>query len=139
MRSFAERIRHAVTFELVALAIFTPGAALLFHQPVIEMGLIGVLSSLVATVWNFVYNLAFDRALLRHFGSVQKTLIIRIVHALVFELGLIILLVPMIAVVLGIGLMEALVMDLAIVVFYLIYAFVFNLGYDRLFPVAASS
>ena len=134
MRSLADRVRHAVTFELVALALLTPGAALLFRHPVIEMGLIGGLSATIATGWNFAYNLGFDRALLGLRGTVHKTLTIRIVHTLVFELGLILLLVPMIAAILGIGLWDALVMDLAIVVFYLVYAFLFNLGYDRLFP-----
>ena len=30
MRTFSDRVRHAVMFELIGLAIFTPGAALLF-------------------------------------------------------------------------------------------------------------
>ncbi|WP_338053347.1 chlorhexidine efflux transporter [Pseudorhodobacter turbinis] len=33
------------------------------------------------------------------------------------------------------GLWQALVMDLAFVVFYLIYAFVYNWGYDQAFPL----
>ena len=41
----------------------------------------------------------------------------------------------MIAVYLDIGLWQALVMDLAFVVFYLVYAFGFNWGYDQLFPL----
>lgn len=134
MRSLADRVRHAVTFELVALALLTPSAALLFRQPVFEMGLVGGLSATIATGWNFAYNLGFDRALLRLRGTVQKTLTIRVVHTLLFELGLILLLVPLVAAILGIGLWDALVLDLTIVVFYLVYAFLFNLGYDRLFP-----
>ncbi len=45
------------------------------------------------------------------------------------------LLIPFIARYLGISLIAALVMDIAIVVFYLVYAFVFNIAYDRLFPL----
>lgn len=48
---------------------------------------------------------------------------------------MIVLLIPFIAWYLGISLMTALVMDIAIVVFYLVYAFVFNIAYDRLFPL----
>ncbi len=47
----------------------------------------------------------------------------------------IVLLIPFIAWYLGISLVAALVMDIAIVVFYLVYAFVFNIAYDKLFPL----
>ena len=35
------------------------------------------------------------------------------------------------------AIVETLVLDLAIVAFYLVYNFVFNVAYDRLFPVLA--
>ena len=38
MRSFSDRIRHAVLFELIGIAIFTPAAAWLFNEPVAHMG-----------------------------------------------------------------------------------------------------
>lgn len=36
---------------------------------------------------------------------------------------------------LEISLLEALVLDLGFVVFYLVYAFVYNLLYDKVFPI----
>ena len=35
----------------------------------------------------------------------------------------------------GFGLLEALIVDVALTIFYTVYAFVFHLGYDRLRPV----
>jgi uncharacterized membrane protein len=135
MRSFKDRIRHAVMFELIGLAIFTPAAALLFDQPIEHMGIVGIISATAATVWNFVYNVGFDKAMMRIRGSVQKTMSIRIAHTALFEAGLIVVLIPFIAWYLGISLMTALAMDIAIVAFYLVYAFFFNIAYDRVFPV----
>ena len=135
MRSFSDRIRHAVLFELIGIAIFTPAAAWLFNQPVTHMGVIGVVSATVATVWNFLFNLGFDHALIRFTGRVIKTMPIRVAHAMLFEAGLIVLLIPFVAWYLGISLWAALMMDLSIVAFYLVYAFVFNIAYDRVFPV----
>ena len=103
------------------------------------MGVIGIVSATIATLWNFVFNLGFDRAMLRLRGSVQKTLAIRVVHTLLFEAGLVVMLIPMIAWYLGIGLWAALLMDVAIVIFYLVYGFLFNLAYDRVFPIAAGA
>lgn len=139
MRSFRDRVRHALLFEAVALAIFIPGSAMLFDQPADHMGVIGVVSATVATFWNFVFNMGFDRAMLRLRGTVHKTLADRVTHTLLFEAGLVAMLIPFIAWYLGIGLWAALLMDLAIVTFYLVYGFLFNLAYDRIFPIAASA
>lgn len=138
MRTFGDRVRHALLFEAVALAIFIPGSAAVFGQPVEQMGFIGVASATIATLWNFVFNVGFDRAMRALRGSVHKTLALRVAHTLLFEAGLVVMLIPMIAWYLEIGLWEALLMDIAIVIFYLVYGFLFNLAYDRLFPIGAT-
>ena len=139
MRTFRDRVRHALMFEAVALAIFIPGSAVVFDQPVNHMGVIGFASATIATLWNFVFNMGFDRAMLYLRGSVQKTMAIRVAHTFLFEAGLVVMLIPMIAWYLGIGLWAALLMDLAIVTFYLVYGFLFNIVYDWVFPVAAAA
>ncbi|MCS3450780.1 MULTISPECIES: PACE efflux transporter [Bradyrhizobium] len=135
MRSFSDRVRHAVLFELIGIAIFTPAAAWLFNQPVAHMGVIGIVSATVATVWNLLFNLGFDHALVRVTGRIAKTMPIRVAHAMLFEAGLIVLLIPFVAWYLGVSLWAALMMDISIVAFYLVYAFAFNIAYDRVFPV----
>jgi len=136
MRTFRDRVRHALLFEAMALAIFIPGSAAVFGQPVDHMGVIGIASATIATLWNFVFNMVFDRAMLRLRGSLHKTMALRIAHTFLFEAGLVVMLIPMIAWYLGIGLWAALLMDVAIVIFYLVYGFLFNIVYDRMFPVA---
>jgi uncharacterized membrane protein len=137
MRTFRDRVRHALLFEAVALAIFIPGSAVLFDQPLDHMGVIGIASATLATLWNFIFNIGFDRALLRLRGSIEKSVADRVVHTLLFEAGLVVVLIPLIAWYLGIGLWTALLMDIAIVTFYLIYGFLFNMAYDRIFPIVA--
>ena len=135
IRSFPDRVRHALSFEIVGLAIFTPLAMLAFDQPAMDMGVIGLISATVATLWNFVFNMGFDRAMIRRTGSAAKSVPVRILHTLMFEGGLVVLLIPMIAWYLGITLWQALVMDIAIVAFYLVYTFFFNIAYDRIYPL----
>ncbi|MBB6485343.1 PACE efflux transporter [Rhizobium lusitanum] len=139
MRSFGDRARHAVLFELIGLATFTPLAAIVFNQPIADMGVIGVVGATLATLWNFIYNLGFDRALMRLRGKVQKTIGIRIIHTVLFEAGLVVILIPFIAWYLQITLFAAFLMDIAVVTFYLVYAFVFNIAYDWAFPIKTAS
>jgi len=135
MRNTADRIRHALSFEVLALLIVTPLASWIFGFAMLDIGVLAVAASTLATLWNYVYNLIFDRAMLRLVGRVQKTLRDRVVHAVLFELGLLIVLIPIIAWYLNIGLWQAFVMDASFSLFYLVYAFAFNWAYDAIFPI----
>lgn len=135
MRKTRDRIRHAILFELIALAMVAPLGGWLFGVPMGHFGLIALVSTTIAMLWNYVYNLGFDHALLRLSGSPRKTPILRVLHAVLFEAGLLVLLVPFIALVLGVSLWQAFVMDIVLAGFYLAYAFVFNWAYDAIFPL----
>ncbi|MEX3316859.1 PACE efflux transporter [Sulfitobacter sp. PS-8MA] len=135
MRKTADRIRHAISFEVLALLIVTPAAALIFNKPLHDIGVVTVVSASIATAWNYLYNLGFDHAMRRLRGTVRKTVPIRVLHAITFEVGLLFVLMPFIAWYLGASLMEAFLIDVSFAAFYLIYAFVFNWLYDVIFPV----
>ena len=135
MRSTADRIRHTILFEIVGLALLIPLGAWLFGLSLHSLGVIGVGSAVVAAAWNYIYNLGFDRLMLRFTGHTAKSLPLRAAHAVLFEAGLLVILLPPIAWYLGIGLGAAFMLDIAIAGFYVAYAFCFNLAYDRVFPV----
>ena len=139
MRDTKDRIRHALSFEIIALVIVTPLGAWAFGLPVGDIGIVAVVGATIATGWNYLYNLMFDHALLRIAGHVRKSIAVRILHAFLFEGGLLLILLPFIAWYLGVSLIEAFVMDLAFAAFYLVYAFVFNWAYDVIFPIPHSA
>lgn len=137
MRTTRDRIRHAISFEIIGLLIAIPLGSIGFGMHASEIGVLTIAAASLATVWNYVYNLGFDRAMLRLRGTVHKTVTTRIVHAVLFECGLLLATLPLIALYLGIGLWQALVMDLSFAAFYLIYAFVFNWAYDQIYAIPA--
>ncbi|SOZ60764.1 conserved hypothetical protein; Transmembrane protein [Cupriavidus taiwanensis] len=135
MRTTRDRIRHAVGFEVVGLLIFAPLASWAFGYELHQMGLIGAVASLIATGWNYLYNLLFDKAMLRITGQVRKSVMVRVLHAILFELGLLVVFLPALAWYLKISLIDALIMDIAVAAFYMVYALVYNWLYDIVFPV----
>ncbi|MBY4895467.1 PACE efflux transporter [Cupriavidus sp. AU9028] len=135
MRGTLDRIRHTVGFEVFGLAIFAPLGSWVFGYELHQMGIIGAVASLIAAIWNYIYNLMFDRAMVRFTGQVRKSPRIRVLHALLFELGLLIVFLPSVAWYLKISLLDALIMDLAVAAFYVVYAFVYNWLYDIVFPI----
>ena len=135
MRSAFDRLRHAISFEIIALILVIPAGAILFNVPLHDFGVVGIVSATLATLWNLGYNVLFDLALQRLTGTTLKSRIVRVLHALVFEAGLLMVLLPFIAWYLGISLWDAFVLDIALAAFYLVYSYVFNLIYDTLLPL----
>ena len=135
MRTTADRIRHALSFEIIGVLLATPLGVLVFGLHGGDSAVIVIGSATLAMAWNYLYNLLFDKALNRLAGTTLKTGPLRIVHAVMFEIGLLLMLMPLIALYLGITLWQAFVMDLAFALFYMGYALVFNWAYDRLFPL----
>lgn len=135
MRTARDRIRHALSFEIVGLLVVTPLGAWSFDEPMRDIGVVALVSATIATGWNYAFNLIFDHALMRLRGGVRKSVPIRVLHALTFEGGLLLILMPFIALYLGVSLIEALLMDVSFAAFYLVYAFAFNWLYDIVFPL----
>ncbi len=129
-RSLAERAMHASLFEVLAIGISAPLAAWITGESVLSMGALTAIIATMAMLWNMAYNWLFDK-LQRRYGF-DRTVWVRVLHACGFELGLIIAVIPLVAWWLDTTLWHALVLDIGLVLFYLPYAFFFNLGYDKL-------
>lgn len=129
-RSMAERIMHSVLFEVLALAICTPFLAWLLDRPVGHMGAMTLVFSLIAMLWNMFFNILFDMA--QRTMGFYRGFWVRVSHALLFEAGLTLLLVPLAAWWLSISLLAALLLDIGLSLFFLPYALGFNWIYDSL-------
>lgn len=135
MRRLPDRIRHVVSFEVIGLALVTPLGALLFDQPMVDIGVLSAIIAVLATLWNLGYNYLFDIVMRSVAGTTAKGAALRVFHAVLFEVGLLCVLLPFIAAYLGISLWQALMMDISFAIFYMAYAFLFNWVYDRIFPL----
>lgn len=127
-KSMAERIGHALLYEGIAIVICSPVIARVMHKPLSDTGALGVMMSLSALTWNIILNILFDFAQCR-FGF-KRNMRMRAAHAILFEGGLVFLLVPLAAWWLSISLWQALVLDFVLLLFFLPYTFIYNLTYD---------
>ena len=132
--SFIARIIHIIGFEVCGILIFTPFAMLVLNESIFNIGVMAVVISLMAMVWNFIYNYIFDlvESSLDGHRSTRK-ISMRLLHALLFEVGLLIVTVPLVAYWLEMNLVAALLVDIGFVVFYLVYAFFYNYIFDKIY------
>lgn len=137
-RSTADRLRMAIGFEVIGLLLLIPIGSLLLNKSATELGWLAVLMSLLATWWNYQFNQLFDRFYLAPRGRTCKTQPERIWHAVGFEGGLLIAILPLTAWYLQMSLFDALLLDLGFMLFYLVYGYFYHWLYDLVFPPAAA-
>lgn len=138
MQGPKRKLVYVTLYELIAVVCSTGALAALSGRNVGASGLLAVAASCIAVVWNLIFNTLFEawEARQRVRGrSVAR----RMAHAIGFEGGLVAALVPLIAWWYDISLLAALGLDLALVVFFLVYTFVFNWLFDRVFGLPASA
>lgn len=138
MQGVKRKVVYVSLYEGIAIVAATVGLSSISGQGVHTAGLVAVAASAIAIMWNLVFNTLFEAWEARQ-AVKGRSLKRRIAHAIGFEGGLIIFLVPLIAWWFNTTLLEALVMDLGLVVFFLVYTFVFNWGFDRVFGLPASA
>lgn len=128
--STLERLFHMVLFETLAVSLSII-VLILFtdHQPSTLSGTMIVVMS-IAMVWNFLFNAIFDR--LYPGKREQRSILMRINFVLVFEAGLLLITIPVMAYILNVSLIEAFWLDIGVTIFITFYAFTFNFCYDHL-------
>lgn len=97
-----------------------------------------ILVSTVATAWNYVWNTIFE-ALERRFGATGRGARSRALHAIGYEGGVLLVTIPLVALMLGVGFLEALAIEAGLLVFFLVFTLLYTWVFDRIFGLPASA
>lgn len=128
--SALERVFHAILFEVLAISLCILG--LIFfteHSPNILSGTMIAVAT-VAMLWNGFFNALIDRFFTA--PREHRSFIFRTCHVVLFEAGLLLITVPLMAAMLSVSLFEAFMMDASVTIFITFYAFIFNFAYDKI-------
>lgn len=137
MQGIKRKLVYVMLYEAIATAVITLTLLLMQHQ-LVDAGIASIMTSAVAVSWNLIWNTLFEAWELRQRDR-TRTVKRRVIHALGFELGLLITLVPLMAWWLNISLLQALLLDLGLLVFFVLYTFVFSLAFDKVFGLPLSA
>jgi len=138
MQGIQRKIVYITLYEAIAIVCASIGLAAMSGQGLGHSGALAAATSAVAVLWNLLFNAMFEAWEARQ-AKGGRSVARRIAHAIGFEGGLVVLLVPLIAWWLSVSLWHALVMDVGLMLFFLVYTFVFNWAFDRVFGLPASA
>ena len=131
------RVIYVALYETIAIL----AASLMFMaigQSAGHSGGMAVAASAIAILWNVTFNTLFEKWEARQ-AVRGRSIARRIAHAIGFEGGLALVLIPLMARWFNVGLWEAAVMEAGLLVFFLCYTYVFNWCFDRAFGLPASA
>jgi uncharacterized membrane protein len=138
MSSVARRVLQAVLYEAIAIAVVGPALSFAFDEPPASTLGLAVVLSTIALTWNYAFNWIFERWESRQ--SVRgRSFARRLAHGAGFEGGLLVILIPVMSLWLDISPAAALLANLGLLVFFLVYAIAFTWAFDRVFGLPQSA
>ncbi len=132
------RVVYVGLYEFIAIILSAILLELMSSAGAADSLGLAVAASVAAIIWNLIFNSLFERWEASR-NQQGRSLGVRVVHAIGFEGGLLVMLVPLVAWWYGVSLWQAMLMDLALLVFFLIYTFVFTWAFDRIFGLPGSA
>ena len=96
MQGLKRKVVYVSLFELFAVALTSGFLMLLAGHDATHSGVAAIASSTVAVVWNFIYNSLFEAWEARQ-ATRGRSVARRVAHAVGFEGGLVVILVPLFA------------------------------------------
>lgn len=127
--SALERVFHAVLFEVLAISLCILGLVIFTEHSANMLSGTMIVVATVAMLWNGFFNMLVDRFFTAPRES--RGFFFRICHVILFEGGLLLITVPLMAWMLSVTLFEAFMLDISVTIFITFYAFVFNFAYDK--------
>lgn len=122
------RIVHALSYEIILLVIIALALSFIFEMPLEVTGVLGIFMAVTSVIWNMVFNHYFEKFEAKH--QLQRTVRVRILHAIGFEGGLMLATIPMVAYAMNMSLWQAIVLDFSLTLCILVYTFIFQWCYD---------
>jgi uncharacterized membrane protein len=138
VQGIKRKLVYVTVFEALAIAFCTIGFAMQSGKSLAYAGALSVVTSAIAVTWNLVFTSLFEAWEARQ-ATGGRSVRRRVTHAVLFEAGLLLIIVPLSAAWLEMSLFAALLLNIGLAGFFLIYTFVFNWSFDRLFGLPASA
>ena len=124
------RIIHALSYEIILLIIIALALSFIFQMPMEVTGTLGIAMAVTSVIWNMVFNHFFEKfEAKRH---LKRTVGVRILHAIGFEGGLMLVTIPMVAYAMNMSIGQAILLDLSMTSCILVYTFIFQWCYDHI-------
>jgi uncharacterized membrane protein len=138
MSPIRRKIVYALSFEALGTLLASIALMLMSDADAGSSLALSILTATIALSWSFVFNTFFEAWEARQ-PVKGRSLHRRAAHALMFEGGLVLICIPVMAWWLQVGYLQALAYEAGLIALFIVYTYVFTWGFDRVFGLPASA
>jgi uncharacterized membrane protein len=132
------KIIYAVSFETLGTLLASAALMLMSEASAGSSLALSVLTATIALCWSYVFNTFFEGWEMRQ-PVKGRSLRRRTAHALMFEGGLVLICIPVMAWWLQVGYLESLVYEAGLIALFIVYTYAFTWGFDLILGLPASA
>jgi uncharacterized membrane protein len=138
LQGIQRKITYVATYEAIAFLCGTLGFFSFSDSSLEHAGFLAFFASIFAVSWNFAYNAIFERWEAKNLTR-GRNFSRRVIHAVGFEIGFLVVLLPVAAWWLDISYLHSFILNLSLNIFFLVYTFAFTWAFDRIFGLPLSA
>lgn len=137
IRTSRERLLQAAGYEIGSFLVAAPVCVWLTGTSTETSALLVLVLTLATMLWAPLFNTVFDRLDWRLRGRVasERSKKMRLFHAFALEASDMVISVPILMMLGGLNLTQALIADIGLLVVYMVYTYVYHLLFDWARPV----
>ena len=132
MQGTKRRVTYVFFYEIFSFFICAMVLAVLSNTSISHTGPLSILIAVIAVTINYFYNHVFEMWEKKQISK-KRTVMRRVVHAIGFQIVLVMILIPLIAWWMQISLIKAFLLDFSLMVLIPCYTFVYNYLFDHIF------
>lgn len=132
MQGTKRRVTYVFFYEVFSFFICAMVLAVLSDTSISHTGPLSILIAVIAVTINYFYNYVFEMWEKKQISK-KRTVMRRVVHAIGFQIVLVMILIPLIAWWMQISLIKAFLLDFSLMVLIPCYTFVYNYLFDHIF------
>lgn len=118
------RLINVFIFEFIAIFIITPLFSIIFNKPAASIGFVAILTSIMAMLINYIFNLFFDK-----FYSYQKYKLL--VRTILFQVVILSFFIPFVMFILDFNFYQSVVYNTSGSLFFMTYFYVYNFTFEK--------
>lgn len=118
------RLINVFIFEAIAIFIITPLFSFIFNKPLASIGFIAVLTSIIAMLINYIFNLFFDK----YYTYSKYKLLVRTV---LFQIVILSFFIPFVMFMLDFDFYQSIVYKTSGSLFFMTYFYVYNFIFEK--------
>ena len=125
------RLINVVIFEAVAIFIITPLFSFIFSKPLESIGLIAILTSIIAMLINYVFNLFFDKHSCSWYNYVHQKYKL-LIRTILFQVVILSFFIPFVMFMLDFSFYQSVIYNTSGSLFFMTYFYVYNFIFEKI-------